>query len=581
MSERLGFNALVRAAASTAVDKGFRKVKLAILGDSTTQFLHRAILSAGKLKGIDFEIWEADYDQIEMQVLAPGTEFHAFEADIVLVSYTSHKLRQKFYKTDREGQGAFFEGHLEKMRELYAALAQRNGVKVVFTTLEEQDDAVYGHFGTQVPQALIYHLRRINVGLMDLAASADNLFLLDIASMSARWGREQAFTPSIYVNTDLVHSLDFTAEIARALCGIVDNLLGRFKKCLILDLDNTLWGGVIGDDGLEGIALGGGGLGKAFVEFQLWVKQLQMRGIILAVCSKNTDSIAREPFEKHPDMVLSLDDIAVFVANWENKADNIRYIQEVLNIGFDSMVFLDDNPAERQIVRENVPDVTVPELPEDPALYVEHLVEENLFETVSHSKNDAQRTKQYQQEAHRKQASRRFTDVGDFLRSLEMKAFVRPFRAVDIPRVAQLSQRSNQFNLRTVRYTEGDVKEMTPEKGYHTFAFNLEDKFGAHGLICLVILQERDRSLFIDTWIMSCRVLKRGMEHFVLGQLVAHARENGFSELIGEYLPTAKNGIVKDHYRDLGFEESGGKWILPVEEYQSETHFIAPTIEKQ
>jgi FkbH-like protein len=302
---------------------------------------------------------------------------------------------------------------------------------------------------------------------------------------------------------------------------------------------------------------------------------LKNRGIILAVCSKNTESIAKEPFEKHPDMVLHLDDIAVFVANWENKADNIRHIQQILNIGFDSMVFLDDNPFERNIVRENIPTICVPELPEDPAEYLEYLYSLNLFETVSYSGADAQRTKQYQEESQRSLVQQSFTNEEDFLKSLEMVSLVEPFNTFNTPRVAQLSQRSNQFNLRTIRYTEADIARLAQDPDTSTFAFSLKDKFGDNGMIAVIVLKKVSSSmLFIDTWFMSCRVLKRGMENFTLNTLVDFAKENGFRYLKGEYLATEKNGMVRDHYRHLGFKPEGDYWLLDTNNYENKITYI-------
>jgi FkbH-like protein len=344
-------------------------------------------------------------------------------------------------------------------------------------------------------------------------------------------------------------------------------------------LDNTTWGGIIGDDGLENIQIGSLGIGKAFSEFQYWIKKLKNRGIIVAVCSKNTESIAKEPFEKHPDMVLHLEDISVFIANWENKADNIRQIQSILNIGFDSMVFLDDNPFERNMVRENIPEICVPELPEDPADYLEYLYTLNLFETVSFSNEDTERTKLYQVEAQRVIVRQKFTNEDDFLKSLNMSSLVEPFNKFNTPRVAQLSQRSNQFNLRTVRYAEADIERLAISKGYFTFAFTLEDKFGDNGLICVIILQEENKqTLFIDTWFMSCRVLKRTMENFVLNTIAGFAKEKGYTSLKGEYIPTAKNEMVKDHYLNLGFIEEDNYWILSLNNYLEKKNFI--TIKK-
>jgi FkbH-like protein len=339
--------------------------------------------------------------------------------------------------------------------------------------------------------------------------------------------------------------------------------------------DSTLWGGVIGDDGMENIQLGSLGIGKAFSEFQYWLRKLKNRGIILAVCSKNTETVAKEPFEEHPDMVLELEDIAVFVANWGNKVDNIMQIQSVLNIGFDSMVFIDDNPFERNLVRENIPEICVPEMPEDPADYLEYLYTLNLFETTSFSEEDERRTELYKIESQRKAVQQKFTNEDDFLKSLHMLSQVEVFNKFNAPRVAQLSHRSNQFNLRTHRYSEADIIGMISSENHYTFAFSLEDKFGDNGLICVVILQIEDtRTLFIDTWFMSCRVLNRGMEHFVLNEITNFAREKGFAFVKGEYIPTLKNSMVKDHYLNLGFKRSGDFWILNTTDYQNKKCFI-------
>jgi FkbH-like protein len=375
-------------------------------------------------------------------------------------------------------------------------------------------------------------------------------------------------------------SIDALPYVATAIINIVAAFQGKFKKCLIVDLDNTLWGGIIGDDGIENIQIGQLGIGKAFTEFQYWIKKLQQRGIILAVCSKNTESVAKEAFEKHPDMTLRMSDISVFAVNWENKADNIRRIQKVLNIGFDSMVFLDDNPFERQIVRENIPGIEVPELPEDPAMYLDFLYGLNLFETISYSKEDANRTLQYQKEAERLAAQESFTNEEEFLKSLQMVSITKPFDAFTIPRIAQLSQRSNQFNLRTIRYTEEDLKQIAASDDYLTLSFTLEDKFGDNGLICAVIMKKMaERKLFIDTWFMSCRVLKRGMENYVLNSMVELAKKKGYFTIVGEYLPTAKNSLVRHHYPQLGFELQENLWKLDIHTYQNKINYINKKLE--
>jgi FkbH-like protein len=372
----------------------------------------------------------------------------------------------------------------------------------------------------------------------------------------------------------MVFSLDFIPAVAKSTVDIILSLSGKGKKCLILDLDNTLWGGIIGDDGVENIQIGELGIGKAFTQLQHWVKQLKQRGIILAVSSKNDHDIAKGAFDNHPDMVLKYEDFAVFQANWNNKAENIKLIQEFLNIGFDSMVFLDDNPFERNLVRSFLPEVTIPDLPEDPAEYLNYLSKLNLFETSSYSEEDSGRSDQYRVEFERSQVKKAFTNENEYLASLEMVSECKPFDDYSVPRVSQLTQRSNQFNLRTQRYSENDVKIIADSKDYLTLSFTLEDKFGHYGLISLIILKKEKDSLFIDTWIMSCRVLKRTMENFVLNRIVNAAKHNGYSKLVGEFIPTAKNKMVKDHYKELGFTETEGKWILEVNNYTDKQTFI-------
>ena len=272
-------------------------------------------------------------------------------------------------------------------------------------------------------------------------------------------------------------------------------------------------------------------------------------------------------------MVLRLDDIAVFIANWETKVDNIRAVQQILNIGFDSMVFLDDNPFERAIVREHISGITVPELPEDPAEYLEYLYSMNLFETASASEVDIKRTRQYQQEAQRVELKRTFDNEQEFLVSLDMQARVESFNTFNTPRVAQLTQRSNQFNLRTIRYSEDDVKHLAQDPEVIDLAFSLSDRFGDHGLIAVVVMRPLDsETLFVDTWLMSCRVLKRGMERFTLNEMVEIARSQGYKYIVGEYIATPKNGMVAAHYASLGFtqlESEPAKWILDVANYRT------------
>lgn len=550
-------------------------LKVAVLGDTATQFLIQALRGAGFEQGFNLQIWEAEFNQIERQVFDSTSDLYQFNPEIVVVFYASHKLLAKYNKLKPEQHIELANNHLKLIDDITSAVNAQLQSKIIYYNHTEINDSIFGNFANKIESSFLFQLRKLNYALMVFAAKHPNFYLCDISSLQNQFGKSIFFQPSIYVNTDMILSIDILPEVAVKTIDLIGAMYGRSKKCLILDLDNTMWGGVIGDDGLENIQLGSLGIGKAFTEFQCWIKKLKNRGIILAVCSKNTETIAKEPFEKHPDMVLKLDDIAVFMANWENKADNIRQIQSILNIGFDSMVFLDDNPFERNMVRENIPGITVPELPEDPAEYLEFLYHLNLFETITFSNEDTERTRQYQVEAQRTVIQKSFTNEDDFLRSLDMISLVEPFNKFNSPRVAQLSQRSNQFNLRTVRYTEADIEKATVSEDIFSFTFTLSDKFGDNGMICVIILKKANaETLFIDTWLMSCRVLKRGMENFVLNTISKAAKEKGYAYLKGEYISSPKNEMVRNHYFHLGFKQLDEYWILNVTDYDDKKCFI-------
>lgn len=555
-------------------------IKLALVGDTATQFLATAIRGTGVERGYQINLFEAEYNQVERQFLDPSSELYQFDADFIVVFQSTHKLGEKHSLLAADWQETLADDRLAFLASLCENPSLANK-KIICLDYPEIEDTVFGSYATKVTASFTYQVRKLNMGLMDLSQQYANFFVCDIAALQNKLGRDLMFAPNVYVSTEMVLSLDALPYVASRIMDIVCAAKGQFKKCLILDLDNTVWGGVIGDDGLEGIQLGHGlGIGKAFTEFQMWVKKLKQRGIIICVASKNNEDTAKEPFEKHPDMVLKLDDIAVFQANWETKVDNIRTIQRILNIGFDSMVFLDDNPFERNIVRENIPGITVPELPVDPGEYLEYLYSLNLFETASYSNADKDRTKQYQVEARRVSLQKTFSNETDFLKSLDMESVVSGFTKFNTPRVAQLSQRSNQFNLRTVRYTEADIEALASDPDVIDLSFTLEDKFGDNGLVVVIVMKRQDaETLFVDTWLMSCRVLKRGMENFTLNTMVERAKAAGYRRIIGEYLPTPKNKMVEDHYASLGFQKIEGaptaQYVLDVDHYQNRECYIS------
>jgi FkbH-like protein len=367
----------------------------------------------------------------------------------------------------------------------------------------------------------------------------------------------------------------YADHVARTVAAV----RGKTGKVLILDLDNTVWGGVIGDDGLEGIQVAqGDARGEAHLAVQRVALDLRKRGIVLAVSSKNTDAIAREPFEKHPEMLLKLDHIAVFQANWNDKATNIQAIADELSLGLDALVFLDDNPVERELVRRLLPEVAVPELPEDPAYYARTLAAGGYFEAVAFATEDLARASFYQDNARRASLQKQVGGLDAYLASLDMTITFQPFDMTGRARIVQLLNKSNQYNLTTRRYTDPEVAEAENDPEVFTLQVRLADIFGDNGMISVVICRPTDESVWdIDTWLMSCRVLGRKVEQMVLREILRHAQGAGIQTLTGTYRPTDRNKLVVDHYAKLGFtkirEEGSGstRWELAVDGAEPES----------
>lgn len=561
---------------ATKLQVGAEENRVAVLGNCSTQFFSTALQGRARLDGLNVRVFDADYDQIDMQLLDVESEVYRFQPDEILIWLASERLYEEFLDlpvTERKG----FAGKVVRRLQRYWELVSKNcSARILQMNFSEIDDKVLGQFSCKTEEAFLYQTRKMNHLLQEAMAECGNVYPVDLLSVQVRVGRERFYSAPLYYSAGMTVSIDSLPELAEAAAGVLRAMQGRLIKCVITDLDNTLWGGIIGDDGLGGIEIGELGKGRAFTNLQRWLKQLKECGMILAVCSKNEEQTAKEPFEKHPEMILRLSDIAVFVADWKDKASNIRLIQQTLNIGMDAIVFLDDSPFERELVRRAIPELAVPELPEDPALYLGYLQQCGYFEAVSYTGAGADRTGLYQAEFLRRQSQASYASIDGYLESLGMEARVEAFRPDSYARVAQLTQRSNQFNLRTVRYTQEEIRRIAESGNYLTLSYTLRDRFGAHGIVAVVILKKMSGTdVFVDTWLMSCRVLKRGMEEFAVNSMVRTAREHGFSVIYAEYRPTAKNAAVKDIYNRMGFTEmKEHQYCLQTAGYREKKNYI-------
>lgn len=533
-----------------------KEYRLAVLGNCATQFLAAAVMGCAKLSGINLNVFDADYNQIDAQLLDSSSQTYEFLPDYILLYLSAEKLYEEFLDLDSARRSEFAQAVSDRMQRYWNLIAGHCGAKILQMNFTEINDKAFGNYGVKTESSFTYQIRKLNALTGEMTAQRRDVWPVDLLSVQIMLGTKRFYDPVLYYNAKMTIALDALPYAAWAVTSVVRAMQGKIKKCIILDLDNTLWGGVIGDDGLGGIEIGELGRGHAFTDFQRWLRQMKDRGVLLAVCSKNNEETAKEPFEKHEEMILKLSDISIFTANWDDKASNIRKIQQSLNIGMDSIVFIDDNPFERHLVKSMLPEVEVPDMPEDPAEYLSFLQNSNLFETASFSSEDKDRTGQYQAEFQRRELEQSFASIDDYLKSLQMTGEARPFAPVRYARIAQLTQRSNQFNVRTVRYTEDEIQKIAEDDSFITLYYTLKDQFGDHGLVSVVIMKKvSDQTLFMDTWLMSCRVLKRGMEEFIVNGFVAEAAKQGFSNILAQYIPTPKNGMVKDIYQTMGFTE--------------------------
>jgi FkbH-like protein len=573
LSELGKLGKVVRAQREFLVAKaGFTPLSLGIVSSHTMDYLTSALPGTGLRHGLVIDVVLAGYGQAAQQLLDPTSDFASHHLDCVLIAFDYRALGLdgiRLKAEEAEDAVAAAINHVASMAE-----GVRTTIKAtcILQTIVPPTDPVFGGLDARIPGSPRAMIERFNSRLL-LEVARDNDLVVDAAFLASTVGLNAWNDARGWFKAKLPASLDSTPLYADYICRLLGSARGKARKCLVLDLDNTLWGGVIGDDGVDGIALGQNSVvGEAHVALQRFLLDLRRRGVILAVCSKNDDSVARIPFREHPEMVLKEDHIAVFVANWSDKANNLREIAATLNIGTDSLVFLDDNPVERAQVRLVLPEVAVPELTDDPADYIGLLANAGYFEAIGLSAEDMARADFYQANAERV-SLQKVGNLEEYLRSLQMVATISPFNAVGRVRIAQLINKSNQFNLTTRRYSENEVEAFENNPAKFCLQVRLADRFGDNGMISVVIFDVDTDEWSCDTWLMSCRVLGRRVEELVLATIATAATNAGAKRLVGTYLPTKKNSLVAEHFAKLGFTrtselaDGGTTWVLDLDGY--------------
>ncbi|HEX3695964.1 MAG TPA: HAD-IIIC family phosphatase [Polyangia bacterium] len=561
---------------------GLKDVRIAVLGGSTTNevadFLELLLLA----DGFRATIYQSDYNRYyEEAVLAPEALI-AFAPEIVYV-HTTGKNLQGFpilSATAAEAQAAA-EAEAARFAGIWRALQEKLGCQIIQNNFEAPAARLLGNLDAVSPGGRSHFVNLVNLAFARAAAGNGKLLIQDLNGIAAQVGLANFHDAHRFHAYKIVTTVEASLAVARSLASMVRSIYGKSRKCLVLDLDNTLWGGVIGDDGVDHIKIGRETAeAEAYTAFQEYCLALRSRGVLLAVCSKNEEANARQGLA-HPDSVLRPEHFAAFRANWSPKPDNILSMANELNLGVDSFVFVDDNPAERALVAAQLPMVAVPDVGNDVSSFAAVLEMGRYFEPVALSGDDLQRAEQYAANSQRAAQTAQFADYGEYLASLQMRAEIARFRSQYLDRIAQLTNKTNQFNLTTRRFTLAEIEDRAVDQAYIPLYGKLTDSFGDNGLVSVVVGRLADSVVHIDLWLMSCRVLKREMELAMLDALVERARTAGATTLRGTYIPTEKNAMVADHYDRLRFtplpdsDDGPRAWSLNIAAYEKRNRHIS------
>jgi FkbH-like protein len=551
---------------------------IAILGGSSTNEI-KNILELFLLKNsIKPIFYESEYNKFYEDALF-SDELRNFDPDVVYIHITNVNIINYPQLGDDEDKVDELLGlELDKYKSIWSALSRYN-CSIIQNNFDLPFYRSLGNLDGYDAHGKTYYINKLNIKFAEQAQEMSNLYINDINYLSSYVGLKEWFDPSLWFQAKYAISMSAIPELAFNISKIVNSIMGGAKKCLVLDLDNTCWGGVIGDDGLSGINIGTEtAVSEAFYSFQKYIKELKDRGVTLAVCSKNYYENAKEGFD-HPDSVLKFDDFTSFKANWNHKSKNIIDISKEINIDVSSLVFIDDNPVERDIVLSQIQNINVPDIGSNITNFIKYIDRGGYFEPITLSNDDIDRNKHYKENKKRLMEVVRFESYNDFLVSLSMIAEVKFFSSIYLDRIAQLINKTNQFNLTTKRYTVGEIVKISSSDKHVKIYGKLKDKYGDNGLISVIIGTLDKEFCHIDLWIMSCRVFKRDMELVMLDELVRRCLELNVTEIIGYYYISPKNNIVKDLYKKLGFtlEYLGDNpvWRLNIINYKMKNTLIS------
>ncbi len=560
---------------------GLIEKRIAILGGSTTNELKNLLDLILLTRGIKGVFYESEYNMYYEEIMFSNQKLTEFKPQLIYLFSSVVNLRY-FPLNSNDNMAELLESEFSKYKSLWDKVRQEFNCPIIQNNFDPPKYRPNGNLDSYSMNGNCLFINKLNIKFAEEAQSREDLYLCDINWLAYKIGSEKWHDFSKWYSYKYAVGIEAMPYLANNVASIISTIYGKSSKCLVLDLDNTIWGGVIGDDGVEGLEIGvETPLGEAYRELQSYILMLKKRGVLLAIASKNDREKAIEGIE-HPENLIKLKDLTNIQSNWERKDLNILKIAKLLNISTDSLVFLDDNPTEREIVMSSLPEVSVPNLGDDVLTFLSTLDMSGLFEPISISKEDLARNEMYKANAMRAESENSITNYSDFLISLNMNAEIHQFKKPYFDRIAQLTNKTNQFNLTTKRCTINEIIEISQDKNnYITLQGKLKDKFGDNGVVALISAKVERNSAYIELLLMSCRVIKRGMEDAMLNVLFQKASDLGIEKIYGSYIETKKNNMVKDFYKDRGFLKchnnincEGASWMIDVACYTPKQHFI-------
>ena len=562
------------------IENNFDKtIRIAVLSSFTLNGIEKVFEVKCAEKKIKCVSYLADYNQYNQEILHETSRLYEFNPDITfLILDTQSILGDLWYSpylVDINERKDFVEKKFLEIKNLIQSFTQKSKSKLIISNFTIPSKSNYGIFETKSEFGLQRMVSSLNQSLQDFISDMDSVYLFDMNGFVTRHGETNIFDPKQFLFGDIKISLDFIPHLTNDLMGYVIATLGLSKRCIVLDLDNTLWGGIVGEDGFNGIKLDSGPPGNAFVEFQKHLLGLYHRGILLAINSKNNLDDAMEVIEKHPDMILRKEHFACVRINWNDKVSNLQEIAEELNFGLENFVFIDDDPINREFVRTSLPQVMTIDLPNDPAKYAQILEEMNEFNVLKITDEDKKRGIMYSQQKERKFFEKTSSNLEEFLRNMKLKVTIQKADNFTIPRISQLILKTNQFNLTTKRYQLEDIERFSQDENMLVGCAQVEDKFGDNGVTAAFIIQsDGSKEWILDTFLLSCRVMGREVEKSILGYIIKKAKENGIEKIKAQFIPTQKNKPIENFLPNCGFQKDGNHWIITLNKTFETPDFI-------